>query len=181
MWALLLPGKSQASCMISPLPFLHLQYGGKGNLISSLPSLTRMSLSGRLCQPPGDLEKAGAMPSPPWQILMLFTSCGPDGQHGTELTRNLRVGWIQQQRCYIFLLVRTVSLKGMQTSLFSLRVPNLPGLHGATRFLGSRTFSTKTRIVLGTPRRLLTLLVEITEQNALASVTKPQFIWGAML
>lgn len=67
-------------------------------------------------------------------------------------------------------------LKGTHNPFLSLRVPNLPGLHGAMGLLGSRTFSTKTRIVLGTQRRLVTLLVEITEQNALVSVTKPQFI-----
>lgn len=65
VWALLPPGKSQASCTISPLPFLHLQNGGKGNLSSALPSLMRMSLSGRLCQTPGDPEKEGAVPPPP--------------------------------------------------------------------------------------------------------------------
>lgn len=62
----------------------------------------------------------------------------------------------------------------MHNPFLSLTVPNLPGL--LLGLLGSRTFSTKTRRVLGTQRRLVTLSVEITEQNALVSVTKPQFI-----
>lgn len=64
----------------------------------------------------------------------------------------------------------------MHTPFLSLRVTNLPGLHGATGLLGSATFSTKPRTVLDEPRRSVTLLVEITGQNVLASVTKPQFI-----
>lgn len=155
MWTLLLSGKSQARCAIPPLPSLVYNMEGRGTLsVPWIPSQEWVSVGGSARH----LEIFTSQT----QILLLITFGDPAGQHGTHLPRRLRVGSIQQQSCYIFLLLRTVLLKVMQTSFLSLWLPELPGLHGATRFLGSRTFSTKTRIVLGTPRRLVTLLVEIT-------------------
>lgn len=91
------------------------------------------------------------------------------GQHDAELPRNHTVGWIQLQSCCIFFPGRTVLLKGMHAPFLPLRGTDPPGLHGAMGLLGSATFSTKPRTVLDIPRKSVTLMVEITGQNVLAS------------
>lgn len=81
-------------------------------VISILPSLTRMSLNEIIYQIPGALEKIGAVLSPdshthPHTHYLL----PPAGWHDTQLPRNIRVGSIQLQSCYIFLQVRIVLQK----------------------------------------------------------------------
>lgn len=105
----------------------------------------------------------------------------PAGQHDAELPRNLRAGWIQLQSCYIFLPGKTVLQKVCILSFTPLGWLTFLVCMGAVGFLGSVIFSTKPRTVLDKPRRSVTLLVEITGQDVLAFVTKPQFIWGVVL
>lgn len=115
------------------------------------------------------------LPTPPHTDPHAHYLLRPAGWHAMQLLGHIRVGWIQLQSCYIFLLLRIVLLKVVYSCFHCLSV-----CMGLQVFLGSRISRTKSRTVLGKLGRLATLLVEIREQNDLASVTKPQFIWGAV-
>lgn len=68
-------------------------------------------------------------------------------------------------------------LKLRHSCLLSLRVTNFLGLYGATGFLGSRAFSTNTRIAMGKPGRLVTLWAEVKSESKMLLL---QLIWGAV-